>query len=155
MVFQNNYMAFKLKEWTIKKIETTKFLTLSNALTIPPPEVGQNQGTQYLNKLKAWKWTNLWEKWPQRTKGWFLVDFESKLPFHQRSSSIEGHLPSKVIFHRRVSSIIVHLPSKVFFHRRSSSIKGCLTQKSSSLKGCLTSKVVFHQKSSSINVFCP
>ena len=37
----------------------------------------------------------------------------SKVVFHQRSSSIKGHLPSKVVFDRRSSSNKGHLPSEV------------------------------------------
>ena len=65
--------------------------------------------------------------------------------FHQRSSSIKGviHqrlcLSSKAVFHQRVSSINGHLLSKVAFYQRLSSIKGCLP-----------SKVVFHQRLSFI-----
>ena len=62
-----------------------------------------------------------------------------KVVFHQRSSSIKGHLSSKVIFHQRSSSIKGRLTSKVIFHQRSSSIKGCLP-----------SKVVSHQRLSYI-----
>ena len=42
--------------------------------------------------------------------------------FQQKSSSIEGHLPSKAVFHQSFSSIKCSLPSKVVFHHRSTYI---------------------------------
>ena len=43
---------------------------------------------------------------------------------YQRSSSIEGHLPSKVVFCQRSYSVKCRLPSKVVFRQRLSSAKG-------------------------------
>ena len=82
----------------------------------------------------------------------------SKIVFHRRLSSINGHLPSKVIFRHRSSSIKGLLLSKVVLRQRSSSVKGCLPskfvffQRSYSAKGRLLPKVVFCQRSSSIEV---
>ena len=44
--------------------------------------------------------------------------------FHQRSSSIKGHLPPKFIFHRRSSSTKAYLPSKFVFYQQLNSTKG-------------------------------
>ena len=65
-----------------------------------------------------------------------ITDYrQKKVVFHQRSSSIKGHLLSKVIFYQRPPSIKGCLSFKVVFH-----------QKSSSVKGPLASKVIFHQR---------
>ena len=70
---------------------------------------------------------------------------------YQRSSSIEGHLPSKVVFRHRSSSVKGRLPSRVVFCQRSSSVKGHLPSKvisherSFSVKGHLPMTVVFRQ----------
>ena len=112
-----------------------------------------------------------------RNKTWSLVPNSSlwhlsvqKLVFFlQRSSSIEGGLPTKVDFHRKSSTIkscpsskaIFHqsqnilsstkccLASKVLFHRRTWDV---LHQRSSSSYVCLPPKVVFHRRSSSPKV---
>merc|ERR1712074_489604 len=55
---------------------------------------------------------------------------QSKVVFHQRSSSFKGCLLSNVVFRQMSSSIKCRLPgrlpSKVVFHQRSSSIEGRL-----------------------------
>ena len=78
----------------------------------------------------------------------------SKVVFRQRSTSVKGRLPSKVVFCQMSSSIKGHLPLKVVFRQRLSSKKVVFHQRASSIKVCLPSKFVFHQSLSSILTRC-
>ena len=79
-----------------------------------------------------------------------------KFIFHQMLYFIKGQLSSiqwsssssKDIFHQRSSSIKGHVPLLVVFHWLSSSIIGCPPSKYSSITGQPPSKVFFHQMSS-------
>ena len=117
-----------------------------------------------LGQKSAWT-TVPWTKVP-----WTTVSLDNrpldnccntKLVFHQKSSSFKGCRPSKVVFHQKLSSIRGHPPLKVVFHQRSSSIKDCLPSKDifhqrlSSIKSRLPSNVVFHQNLSSIRDYIP
>ena len=64
--------------------------------------------------------------------------FPFKAIFHQKSSTINGCLPSNV-FHQRFSSVKSCLPSKIVFHQ-------CYHQRSYSIKGRLPWEDVFHKR---------
>ena len=107
-----------------------------------------NRRQQWGRPQKDGAQPSFWRDPPSKVvihKGHLMVNF------HQRSSSIEGCLPSKVVLHQRSSSIKGRLTWRqtegiiLKEHERTNAHNSKASHpRSSSIKGCLPSKVVFH-----------